>query len=124
MGFDELMSAIQNTRTIQDHPKWAEFAAQKFPKIISFYYTSQDGKEAYWDQARVIRLDLRKLHLIVEGVHRDPLKFEIRKVMHCKNAQTGAKAQDLLFALIEMWEDTYGKPSPENPSLENQAEEA
>lgn len=113
MGFEELMSAIQNTRTLQDHPDWPAFAAKKFPQFISFYYTSQNGQEAYWDQARVIKLDLRKLHLIVEGAHSDPLKFEIRKMMHCKNAKTGEKVQDLLFDLIRMWQDTYEAPQAE-----------
>lgn len=107
MGFEELLSAIQKTKTIQAHPDWPVFAAQKFPRFVSFYYTNQDGREAYWDQARVIKLDLRKLHLIVEGAHQDPLKFEIRKIMHLKDAQTGEKAQDLLFELIRMWRETY-----------------
>lgn len=107
MGLEELFSAIQNTRTIQDHPDWPDFAVRKFPQSVSFYYTSKDGQEAYWDQARVIRLDLRKLHLIIEGTHGDPLKFEIPKIMHCKNAQTGEKVQDLLFDLTRMWKDTY-----------------
>jgi hypothetical protein len=113
MGFEELMSAIKKTRTIQDHPDWPLFAAKKFPQFISFYYTNQDGQEAYWDQARVIKLDLRKLHLIVEGAHSDPLKFEIRKVMHCKDARTGDKVQELLFELIRMWQDTYETPQAE-----------
>ncbi len=107
MGFDELLSAIRKTKTIQDHPDWEAFKARKFPKNISFYYTNKDGQEAYWDQARIIKIDLQKLHLIVEGVHQDPLKFEIPKIMHCKDANTGEKVQDLFFELIRMWKDIY-----------------
>lgn len=107
MGLDELFSALQNTKTIQDHPDWPAFKAKKFPRNISFYYTNQDGQEAYWDCARVIKLDLKKLHLIVEGTHGDPLKFDMMKISHCKNADTGDKVQDLFFDLIQMWQDTY-----------------
>src|SRR5687768_14065524 len=67
MGLDELLSALQKTRTIQDHPDWAEFKLRKLPSYVSFYYTNQDGQEAYWDQARIIKIDLRKLQLIIEG---------------------------------------------------------
>ena len=107
MGFDELLSAIKNTKTIQDHPDWPQFRARKFPQYVSFYYTNKEGQEAYWDQARIIKLDLKKLLLIVEGSHGDPLKFEMQKIMHCKDAKTGEKVQDLLFDLIRMWQDIY-----------------
>jgi hypothetical protein len=107
MGLDELFSAIQNSRTIQDHPDWAQFKARKLPQYVSFYYTNQDGQEAYWDQARIIKIDLKKMLLIVEGAHGDPLKFDIFKIMHCKDAKTGEKAQDIFFDLVRMWNDTY-----------------
>ena len=107
MGLDELLSALQNTKTIQDHPDWAQFKMRKLPQYVSFYYTNQDGQEAYWDQARVIKLNLQKLQLIIEGAHGDPLKFDISKIMHCKDAKTGEKVQDLFFDLIRMWKDTY-----------------
>lgn len=107
MGFEELLAALQSSRTIQDHPDWPAFAVQKFPQRVSFYYTSQDGQEAYWDQARVVKLDLMKLHLVAEGTHGDPLKFDLRRIMHLKDAQNGQKHQDLVFELIRMWEETY-----------------
>lgn len=107
MGLDELFSALQKPQTLQDHPDWPAFKAQKFPATLSFYYTNEKGQEAYWDHARVLRLDLKKLLLIIEGTHGDPLKFDILKIMHCKNAQTGEKVQDLLFDLTRMWQDIY-----------------
>ncbi len=116
MGLDELMSALRQTRTIQEHPDWPRFAAQKLPRLISFYYTNQDGQEAYWDQARIIKIDLPKLHLIVEGKHGDPLKFEIPRIMHCKDAQTGEKAQALFFELARLWRETYTDPTSPDPS--------
>jgi hypothetical protein len=108
MGFDELLNAIRHTKkSIQDHPDWPQFKTRRLPQSVSFYYTSQDGQEAYWDQARIIKLDLKKLHLIIEGAHGDPLKFEIARMMHCKDAKTGEKVQDLLFDLTRMWNETY-----------------
>lgn len=107
MGLDELFSAIRNTRTIQDHPDWEQFKARKLPQFVSFYYTNQNGQEAYWDNARILKLDLKKLYLLIEGTHGDPLKFELTKIMHCKDAKTGEKLQDLFFELIRMWKDTY-----------------
>src|SRR5690606_25583847 len=106
-GLDALLAALREQKSIQDHPDWEQFKARKFPQYLSFYYTSNDGQEAFWDQARVIKLDLRNLHLIVEGKHRDPLKFDIFKIMHCKDARTGEKVQDLFFELIRMWKETY-----------------
>lgn len=110
MGLDELFDAIQNPRTIQDHPDWAAFKARKIPARVGFYYTNQDGQEAYWDAARIIRLDLKKMLLIVEGSHGDPLKFDIFKIKHCKNYETGEKVQDLFFELVRMWRETYELP--------------
>ncbi len=110
MGLDELLSALQQTRTIQDHPDWPAFSQRKIPRYVSFYYTNQDGQEAYWDQARIIKMDLKHLHLIVEGTHGDPLKFDMFRIMHCKDAQTGEKVQDLFFELIRMWKDIYEEP--------------
>jgi len=107
MGLDELFSAIQNTRTIQDHPDWPHFQARKLPQTVSFYYTNQNGQEAYWDHARILKLDLKKLYLMIEGVHGDPLKFELARIMHCKDAKTGEKVQDLFFEIIRMWKDIY-----------------
>jgi hypothetical protein len=98
---------LRKPQTIQEHPDWAGFKARRFPQYVSFYYTNQDGQEAYWDQARIIKLDLKNLHLIVEGAHGDPLKFEIPKIMHCKDAKTGEKVQDIFFELTRMWRDIY-----------------
>lgn len=107
MDMDRLFAALQAPKTIQDHPDWEQFKTLKFPKLISFYYTNQDGHEAYWDHAKIIKIDLKKLHLIIEGAHRDPLKFEISKIMHCKDAQTGEKVQHIFFELNRMWNDIY-----------------
>jgi hypothetical protein len=107
MGLDELLSAIGNTKRIQDHPDWEQFKTRKIPQFVSFYYTNQNGQEAYWDHARIIKLDLKKMLLIVEGAHGDPLKFDMFKIMHCKDAKTGEKAQDLFFELIHMWNDIH-----------------
>lgn len=107
MSFDELLSSLQNNRTVQDHPDWPRFRERKLPQYVNFYYTNKDGQEAYWEHARIIKIDLKNLHLIIEGAHSDPLKFEIRKIMHCKDAKTGEKVQDLFFDLIRMWDETY-----------------
>lgn len=107
MDLDRLLNAIQAPKSIQEHPDWAEFKTRKFPQFISFYYTNQEGHEAYWDNAKIIKLDLKKLHLIIEGAHQDPLKFEIPKIMHCKDAKTGEKVQDIFFELTRMWNDIY-----------------
>lgn len=107
MDMDRLLAALQKQQTIQDHPDWEQFKATKFPQFISFYYTNQDGQEAYWDKAKIIRMDLKRLHLIIEGAHGDPLKFEIPKIRHAKNTQTGEKVQDIFFELHRMWNDIY-----------------
>lgn len=107
MGLDELLAAINQTRTIQDHPDWEAFQKRKLPQTVNFYYTNQNGQEAYWDQARILKLDLKQLYLIVEGSHGDPLRFEIAKIRHCKDAQTGEKVQDLFFELLRIWQETY-----------------
>ena len=101
------LAALRKPKTIQEHPDWEAFKTRKFPRTISFYYTNQDGHEAYWDNARIIKIDLEKLHLIIEGAHGDPLKFEIPKIMHCKDTQTGEKVQDIFFDLHQMWKDVY-----------------
>jgi len=111
MEIDRLLAALKATKTIQDHPDWETFKNAKFPKVISFYYTNQDGQEAYWDNAKILRMDLKRLHLIIEGAHGDPLKFEIQKIMHAKNTQTGEKVQDIFFELTRMWNDTYTSDS-------------
>ena len=115
MDLDKLLAALKAPTTIQEHPDWAEFKTRKFPKTVSFYYTNQDGQEAYWDQARIIKLDLKRLHLIIEGAHQDPLKFEISKIMHCKDAQTGEKVQDIFFELTRMWREVYEPEMDEAP---------
>lgn len=102
MGLDELLAALGKPKTIQDHPDWEAFKQQKMPAFISFYYTNQHNQEAYWDHARIIKVELKNMLLIVEGAHQDPLRFEIAKIMHCKNAQTGENAQDLWFELLRM----------------------
>jgi hypothetical protein len=107
MGLNELINALKKPQSIQEHPDWEAFKARRFPQTVSFYYTNQDGQEAYWDQARIIKLDLKNLHLIVEGAHGDPLKFEIPKIMHAKDAKTGEKVQDIFFELTRMWREVY-----------------
>lgn len=114
MGLDDLLAALgaPSPKGLTDHPDWPAFAERKIPAYISFYYTNQQGQEAYWDMARVIRVDLRHLQLIIEGSHGDPLRFDIPRMAHCKNSQTGEKIQPLLFDLIRMWQDIYDPPTP------------
>lgn len=108
MGFDELLSAIAGQKSITDHPDWPRIREHPLPRFVSFYYTNQNGEEAYWDMARIIKLDLNRMVLVIEGAHGDPLNFDIFKIVHCKNAQTGDKAiQDLFFELIRIWRETY-----------------
>jgi hypothetical protein len=107
MGLDELFEALKQPKRIQDHPEWETFKTRKFPQYLSFYYTNQDGDEAYWDQARIIKLDLKSLYLIIEGTHGSPLKFDIMKIQHAKDAKTGEKVQELFFELTRLWKDVH-----------------
>ena len=107
MGLDELLSELSKTKNIQDHPDWEAFKTRKIPRFVSFYYTNQDGQEAYWDNARIIKLDLNKLLVIIEGTHGDPLRFDMTKISHCKDATNGEKVQDLFFEIIRMWRDIF-----------------
>lgn len=106
MGFDELLKALRQTPSITDHPDWAAFKARPFPKAISFYYENNDGQEAYWDSMPVIKLDLARMLLILEGAHGDPLRFDVAKISQCKNADTGERVQDWFADLMIMWQDT------------------
>jgi hypothetical protein len=109
-----LLAALKTPQTIQDHPDWEAFKQVKFPQFLSFYYTNQEDQETYWDNARIIRLDLKKLHLIIEGAHGDPLKFEIPRIMHAKNTQTGEKVQHIFFELHRMWNGIHQPLEDEN----------
>ncbi len=111
-NLDKLISALADAKTIFDHPDWPAFKERKLPAFVSFYYINKNGEEAYWDQARIIKIDVRNMILLIEGSHGDPLKFDIFKISHCKNAQTGEKVQDILFDLMRMWQETY-EPDPE-----------
>lgn len=111
MGFDELLSVIHNTKSIMDHPDWGVFADQALPEMICFYYTNKEGDEAYWDNARIIKLDIQKMILLIEGTHGTPLQFDIFKIQHCKDVKTGKSVQEIFFDLIRMWKETY-EPEP------------
>jgi hypothetical protein len=107
MGLDELLSELGKLKTIYEHPDWPKFKERKLPERVSFYYTNKEGQEAYWDQARIIKLDLRNMLLILEGAHGDPLNFDIFKIAHCKNAKTKESVQEIFFELMRMWRETY-----------------
>jgi len=107
MDMERILAALKTQKSIQDHPDWEQFRQVRFPQTLSFYYTNQDGQEAYWDNAKILRLDLKKLHLIVEGAHGDPLRFEIPKIMHAKNPQTGERVQHIFFDLHRMWNEIF-----------------
>jgi hypothetical protein len=92
-------------KRIQDHPDWAAFKEQPFPARIHFYYPNPQGKEFYWDNVRVIKLDLTRCQLIGEGHHGDPIRFDIAKMTTPRHAQTGANLQGLFGDLVRMWQE-------------------
>lgn len=116
-GWQALMSALGapgasprslKPMTLTEHPSWPKVKEQKMPKLINFYYINQDGDEAYWENARIIKLDIPKRHLIVEGRHGDPLVFDFARIQTCRDAQTGNLIQNLFDELKQIWLDCYG----------------
>ncbi len=111
MGLDELLNELNRPKkiekSIKDHPKWPEFCDRAIPATVSFYYENKDGEEAYFERLPVIKFDLKRLFLIAEGSQGDPLRFDIARISHCKNGQTGEKVQDLLTDLAQMWREVF-----------------
>ncbi|MBX2860405.1 MAG: hypothetical protein KTR14_04175 [Vampirovibrio sp.] len=112
MGLDELWNALQQQKSIKNHPDWTTVANRTLPAYVNFYYTNKDGKEAYFERLPVIKVDMDRLLLIAEGTQGDPLRFDITKIMHCKDAVTGEKVQDLFFELIRLWNETHIEEEP------------
>jgi hypothetical protein len=92
-------------KRVQDHPDWAAFKEQPFPARINLYYPNPQGKEFYWENVRVIKLDLARCQLIGEGHHGDPIRFDIAKMVTPRHAQTGASLQGLFGDLVRMWQE-------------------
>ena len=114
-GWQALMSALgtapsrrSKPMALSEHPNWAKVKERKLPKQINFYYINQSGDEAYWENATVIKLDIPKRHLMVEGRHGDPLVFDFARIQTCRNAQTGDLIQNLFDELKQIWLDCYG----------------
>jgi len=119
MNWDKLLAALKKNKatespSITNHPDWPKLKDQALPQSVSFYYENKAGDESYFENLAVIKLDLKRLLLVAEGRQGDPLRFDLKKVSHCKNAQTGEKVQDLIFELIRLWQDTYSSPSLAN----------
>ncbi len=100
-------------KRIQEHPDWAAFKEQPFPARIHFYYPNPQGKEFYWENVRVIKLDLTRCQLIGEGHHGDPIRFDIAKMVTPRHAQSGANLQGLFGDLLRMWQEVQQNPQQE-----------
>lgn len=107
MGLDDLLAALNQPKSIKQHPNWSAFCEKKVPVMVSFLYENKNGEEAYFDRLPIIKFNLEKMWLIAEGSQGDPLRFDIFKISNCKNAETGERVQDFFVELTDMWRDTF-----------------
>ena len=105
-AMDELIKALRQP-ALMNHPDWPAVADMAMPAAISCYYTNEAGDEAYWENVPVLKLDLHRLLLVVEGRHGDPLRLDVRRISSAKNAATGEPVQDLFHELARLWRDTH-----------------
>ena len=115
-GWQALMDALGTPKesprkrrpiTLGEHPSWPKVRDLKLPKQINFYYVNQGGSEAYWENATILKLDIPKRHLIIEGRHGDPLVFDFARIQTCRNAQNGDLIQHVFDELKQIWLDCY-----------------